>query len=928
MGKADRFDHSYISVFALAFGCIIGCGCFSMPGMFFIPKAGVVGFLIGLFFATLIALITCNNYIGLSHEVNNAGSSYQIIKGVFGKDHGFFGSWALLLTYLCVLFTNVKALAYIVRYLLGDRFLQLAHYTIMGNDVYSSDIFLSIALMVIFAFFVYRGHKFTLGLIKILSFVFIFSVVVLFIEIMFRADTAQLFSPAFSAVSDISNTAKVISIAVLSPWLFVGFETVSHIVPTYKLSLKKTFEVSGWAIIVGALMYAMVTLIVNAAVPNGFRSWEDLVMASDQVFMALNEAPPFYGIAQYLGTAGVVVFLIAVITAISGLILGYMMVSLHTIQILADDDLSFKQFRSDRPNGRFYGLLFIILVSLPLTFFGMNVAKWVMNVATLSISIVYFYISLGAFYKANNRLVTKVTGIIGVIFTILIFGIMLVPNSFTVSFLDKQEYMILSVWSLFGLICYRYVLLNDKKAELGKSMMTWILMFFLLFYSTNMWTHYQMEDDLLINTEPTEISSILTTNNLIRTIVIIIALIMLFELFGIMLQRSSDLGSKIKKAEIKNKAKNSMLSGMSHDIRTPLNAIVGFTDLALQDTDDPKKMESYLRKIKLSGGHLLELINDVLTMNQIDNGKLEFKEVNVNLPALIKGLKDNESFKVESKEVDIETDIHQMDNENVMCDPNRLGQALVYLIKNAIKYTPVNGKVVIGAMQLSEEKEGKALYEIFIRDGGQGMPEYLIKYISDRIEDADPTVDDDQGSGLGLALSKCMIDLMDGKIKIESLSSGNTEVYITIELPVTENDDTNEKEEENGVDLYGKRVLVVDDIMINRQIVVEMLAMYGMETEEAKDGNEAYEMVAKALPGHYDVILMDIQMPVMNGFESAKMIRRLDDPINAAVPIIAMTANAFDEDRNKAILSGMIDFVPKPIDREHLINTITKVFGG
>ncbi|MBQ1546840.1 MAG: response regulator, partial [Lachnospiraceae bacterium] len=239
---------------------------------------------------------------------------------------------------------------------------------------------------------------------------------------------------------------------------------------------------------------------------------------------------------------------------------------------------------------------------------------------------------------------------------------------------------------------------------------------------------------------------------------------------------------------------------------------------------------------------------------------------------------------------------------------------------SAVKNTKEDDRIIIGVMQLSEAEEGKALYEFFVKDNGKGV-------VRTGEDNGTYTAEDTEGTGLGTAIAKEFVRLVGGHIEIENMPDEGNAVYVTMEMDVTDKEVSMKNADITSV-LYGRRALIVDDIMINRQIVIAILNAYGIEAEEASDGEEALERVSKALPGHFDFILMDIQMPKMNGFDASKKIRDLSDPVNASVPIFALTANVFDEDREKAYEAGMNGFIAKPIEKDYFIDTLYKTFKG
>ena len=535
----------------------------------------------------------------------------------------------------------------------------------------------------------------------------------------------------------------------------------------------------------------------------------------------------------------------------------------------------------------------------------------------------------------------------------------------------------------------------------------------------------------------------------------------------VMSDRTSDwkmnqaLSEAVRAAETANKAKSTFLSNMSHDIRTPMNAIIGFTTLAVSNIDDKKRVQDYLGKILSSSNHLLSLINDILDMSRIESGKIHLEETEVSLSEVLHDLKTIISGQIHAKQLELYMDVMDVTNEDVYCDKTRLNQVLLNLLSNAVKFTPAGGTVSVRIRQCHGTQKGSELYEIRVKDNGIGMSQEFVQKIFSPFErERTSTVSRTQGTGLGMAITKNIVDMMGGTIEVQTEQDKGTEFIVRLpfrtqpehqrtekiaeleglkalvvdddfntcdsvtkmlvrvgmrsewtlsgreavlrarqsmelgdafhayiidwRLPdmngieVTRQirslgDDTpiiiltaydwsdieaeakaagvtafcakplfmsdiretlmtaigqSQSEPEDSVlpaagsDFRGRCILLVEDNELNREIAVEILNEYGFLVDTAKNGAEAVEKVKNSTPGNYDLVLMDVQMPVMNGYEATKEIRALDNPALAGITILAMTANAFDEDRKKALGCGMDGFLSKPIVIEELISTL------
>ena len=529
-------------------------------------------------------------------------------------------------------------------------------------------------------------------------------------------------------------------------------------------------------------------------------------------------------------------------------------------------------------------------------------------------------------------------------------------------------------------------------------------------------------------------------------------------------QINQALSDAVAAAETANRAKSTFLSNMSHDIRTPMNAIIGFTTLALSNIDDKDRVKDYLAKTLASSNHLLSLINDVLDMSRIESGKIHLEEVEVNLSDVLHDLKTIVSGKIYAKQLELYMDATDVTDEDVYCDKTRLNQILLNLLSNAIKFTPAGGTVSVRVRQLAGKVHGCGQYEFRIKDNGIGMsPEFAQKIFEPFERERTSTVSRIQGTGLGMAITKNIVDMMGGTIEVQTAQGKGSEFIICLPLrtqdehrpveKITEleglkalvvdddfntcdsvtkmlvkvgmraewtlsgkeavlrarqsiemsdvyhayiidwrlpdmngievtrqirslHDDTpiiiltaydwsdieveakaagvtafcskpmfmsdlretlmsalgqkrtdasQELLPEEDADFKDRHILLVEDNELNREIAQEILREYGFRVDTAENGAVAVEKVRTAAPGSYDLVLMDVQMPVMDGYTATRQIRALEDPALAGIPILAMTANAFDEDRRNAMESGMNGFLSKPIVIGDLVQELHKI---
>lgn len=387
------------------------------------------------------------------------------------------------------------------------------------------------------------------------------------------------------------------------------------------------------------------------------------------------------------------------------------------------------------------------------------------------------------------------------------------------------------------------------------------------------------------------------------------------------------LQDTLSMAESASHAKTMFLSNMSHDIRTPMNAIIGFTTLALNHISEQAMVKTYLDKIKSSSNHLLSLINDVLDMSRIESGKMKINKTVSTVEKIVGDVDTVMQSQIQMKHLEYSLIKRGNLTRPVMMDGLRLNQILINIVGNAVKYTPEYGKVQFMITEMPSISDNTSSYQFRIKDNGIGMSKKFLEKIFTPFErDENKAIAKIQGTGLGLAITKSLVDIMEGSIFVKSEEGKGSEFLVCFDLENAKEGELSVEEKKENVyessvidSFKDVRILLVEDNELNREIATELLKSVGFILDEAENGSQAVQMVNDSPAGYYKVILMDVMMPVMNGYESTKKIRSLEDKAKANVPIIAMTANAFEEDKNQAIECGMDKFVSKPFDINDLL---------
>ncbi len=386
------------------------------------------------------------------------------------------------------------------------------------------------------------------------------------------------------------------------------------------------------------------------------------------------------------------------------------------------------------------------------------------------------------------------------------------------------------------------------------------------------------------------------------------------------MKREDEYRKQVEKA--RNEAKNDFLANMSHDIRTPMNAIVGYTNIALNHMGDEEMIRSSLSKIESSSHYLLSLINDILDISKIESGKMQLNEGRCDLSGIFERIEDITELQAKQKSLEISYDHESVKHTLVIADELRIEQILVNIVSNAIKYTPEKGKVDLKCLE-EEITEGKSRYRFVVSDTGIGISEEYLPHIFESFtREERTTINRVQGTGLGLAITAKVVEMMHGIITVDSKVNEGSVFTVELTLPHADASVAEEKEIKRAEDLSGKRILLVEDNFVNAEIATMILSSAGMRITRAENGRIAVDLISED-PDAFDAVLMDLQMPVMNGYEASEEIRKMGKD-EKVLPIIALSANAFDEDVRRAKEAGMNDHIAKPFTPETILSVLSR----
>ena len=1090
---------SLLGAWALSFGCAVGWGAFMMPGNSFLPVAGPLGTVLGIAFGGLIMLIVGVNYSYMLRTYPDAGGAYSYVKHSFDLDHGFVAAWFLLLTYVAVIWANATALPLIGRFLLGSIFQFGMHYRIAGFDIYLGELLLAIGALVVCSLLCLRGRA-ALRVQIVMALVLFGGVLVCSVSVFSKLEGGlRSLAPAFAPGR--SPFTGMLTIVAMAPWAFVGFESISHSVPEFRFSTAKALPVMGIALLTGAAAYSLLAVIAATTQPAGFESWPAYIAALGDLDIS-EAAPTFYAVRTAMGPVGTPVLVFTVLGGVITGLVGNTIAASRLLHAMAKDGMMPAKLGQLDKNGLpRHAVLLILFVSVFIPLFGRTAVGWIVDVTTVGAAIVYAYTSACALRLAHRRKDRFVSacGLTGVVISLIFLLYYLIPNLLAVTALSRESYLILALWSVLGLIVFRMLLVQDKTRSMGHSTIVWIVMLSLTLFTSLVWMrqssvavaynavnniheYYEQQIDDSSNGTPPDpleaeeyvdrqlesISDALWQKSLVQIAFVVISVITLVNIYDTIHKREKKVEREKVLAEESSRAKTSFLSNMSHEIRTPMNAIIGLDNIALKEPDLPPRTREHLEKIGASARHLLSLINDILDMSRIESGRMVLKEEEFAFRDFLDQINVIINGQCQDKGLNYSCNIIGQVCDFYIGDSMKLKQVLINILGNAVKFTPESGSVTFTVEQIARTSEQCTL-RFLMKDTGIGMSKEFLPKIFDTFSQEDSGTANRYGStGLGMAITKNLVEMMNGDISVESEKGVGTTFTVTVTLkpsarsfsqdqhaslpkglrilvvdddevaleharivlhdigieadtasdaPEALNrirscwdkgepyqilmtdmympgmdglalaecvrkfdkgqtsililtgyswDDIQEPAKQFGISgivskplftdsvlnelhsillkrgdiaapkpepaaakepdsLEGLRVLMAEDIDLNAEILTDLLEMEGIRSEHAENGQIALEMFSQHEADYYDAILMDVRMPVMDGLKATAAIRALPRPDAKEIPIIAMTANAFDEDVQNSLHVGMNAHLSKPVEPENLYKTLREL---
>ena len=922
----DRYL-SPLDVWGMAFGCMVGWGVVAMPGTTFLPVAGPAGTALAMLIGMVIMLIIAANFSYLMGRNSMTGGVYSYTKEAFGRDHAFLSSWFLCLSYLTIVFLNGTALFFVVRILFSNAAQNGPHYTVAGNNIYIGEAVISVLVLAGIGALYVKAKPALQRILTVLAVVMMAGVVITaFFCIPAALSNAALTTFGFRGLN---RGYAVFSLVILSPWAYVGFEVTSFDTAHYRFPVKKSGKIIAVSILAAAFAYISMALVAVSSVPDGFASWQDYIGRMDSL-SGVASVPTFFAAEARMGTAGLVIMTATAVAAILTGIIGGYRAATRVLSTMAEDRILSEKFSETT-----FSIMFIMVLSIILSLLGRNTLNWFVDLTSFGAIVGFGYTSAAAYKIAKtegNRHILF-TGIIGTAVSVLFAIVQLVPRLSAMEAMGSQAFLLLSLWCLLGFVFYWRTVVRSTLTEYSGMSTSGVVLFSILVYAALMWIAKRLTASETMD----EMRGAITIRGIILLLIIFTGLGVMLYVQNVVREKHEAVEREKIHAVESSLAKSQFLFNMSHDIRTPMNAIIGYTTLARRESD-LTAVHEYLDKIDNSSQHLLALINDILEMSRIESGRIELEFMPVDLCALFDGMKELFSEQMKQKRISYSVHTGQVRNRFVWCDRKNLNRVLLNVLSNAYKFTPEDGTVTLSVWESGDGENGYGSYEIRVQDNGIGMSKEFADRMFDAFErERTSTVSGIEGTGLGMSITKSIVDLMGGTIEVMSSPGSGTTIIIRLKFKLAEEKDIPDEERKAAeisvsddtknteVDFSEKRLLLVEDNLINMEIADMILTQAGFTVEKAENGRIAVDLVRDSEPGYYDAILMDIQMPEMDGYEATRAIKALDNPALAGIPVLAMTANAFKEDVEAAREAGMCAHIAKPIDVNVLMSTLRSV---
>ena len=931
-----------------------------MPWTTFLPKAGPLGTVLGLLAGGLVMIVIAWNYHFMVNRCPGPGGVYTYATKAFGADHGFLCAWFLCFVYVSITWMDAAVLAYFMQHAWGIGLKFGFHYKVAGYEVGLGHILLSASAIAIAALICCR-RRLAAGIQTVLAIVFAIGTVACFLAALLHHEGGlQTMKPAFAAGGG-SHYMQVFAIIALSPWMFVGFESISHSSDEFCFPRRRTFSVLVATLGLGVLAYVLLAFIPVLAptfVPGeSFTTWSDAVTHLNQPNdIAFATAARAFSLNKW----GLLITTTTFFAAIFTNLIGNTVAASRLLGAMADDGSApawVGRKNADSVPGN--AILVIACVSIFIFALGETVIGVVVDLSLVGAALAYAYTSAATFRLAREEgsRLAQVTGAAGMLLSLTVIVLFLAPTvSSGTGTMDTESYLVLIAWCIVGLVMFLFVYHHDRLRRFGKSPVVWLALLATILALSVMWgrkvtytatdlvfdsiVHIHnrvcpaghgagadVQDSLslalreALRGKQYQVSRSIMGFNLVQMSFTVLSLILMLCLFVILRRRERDL--EREKAE----AKSYFFSTVSHDIRTPLNAIIGFSEMLKTGSLPEAEREQAVDSIAMSGKTLLALINDVLDLSKLESGKMEISPEPTDCQRLMRGVVD--AFRVAGGKSGIELLCHTETMPPLMLDPQRLRQIVFNLFGNAVKFTE-RGHVELRASYERAKGADAGTFRLAVEDTGCGISEEDLKRIASAYVQVGSRTARNRGTGLGLAICKQLAAAMGGELGMSSIQGKGSTFTVTIRdvKPAPEDATTSRASVSNAapgkVDQpqcnRPRRILLVDDNKVNLLVLKAMLkGILPCETTMALDGAEALKELKAPGAEPFDLVLTDLWMPTMDGEALVRAIRA--DSSLASLRVAVVTADV--ELRDKASSMGFDGILLKPVTVESLRRFLT-----
>ena len=955
MTNRNSWPHlSAFGAWAIAFGCAVGWDVLVLPLTEFLPKAGPAGALIGLACGALAMAVIAWNFHFMIGKCPGPGGVYSYAKKAFGHDHGYICAWFLCLAYAAIVWADAQMLTVVVRYLIGGDPLHFGFkYHVAGFRVCLGDIVIvATAMAAVVALTVRR--RIAAAVQSVLAVALAVGLVVCFCAAAFgHVGGVASMHPFFSPKGG-SPISQILGVLMITPWLFVGIESISSMSAEFNFPVRRSCGIMAAAIVATVAAYVAALLIPVLASGGGEAGWSAAIASSGDA-----NARAFDLVKGTLGGAGTAALGLALGGALFTNLVGNTVVASRLLAAMADDGAMPRWLgRKDGALSARNAIFVIALIAVATSALGQTVIEVIVDIAIVGTAVAYAYTS-GATFKmarAEGDRVSAATGLVGLVFSAAIAFVFLLPV-FSAT-MGTVSYLVLVLWCIAGLVFFLLIFRREGSRRFGRSSVVWVSLFLVILVLSHLWTRQtageamrdayediaKSHDSACRRNSPDGapptcgmswkedlrrdlgvVRSTIIRNSVVQSGLNVLAIALMIAVYVILRRRELDMERE------KAKAKSFFFSTVSHDIRTPLNAIIGFSEMLKSGFSTEEERVQAVDSIIASGKTLLGLVNDVLDLSKLESGKMEILPEPTDCAKLLREVAD--AFRVASAKSGVEVRCRADAMPALMLDPQRLRQIAFNLVGNAVKFTQ-KGFVEVRA-SFSE-----GTLSLAVEDTGCGISEEDLGRIGSAYVQVGSKMSRNGGTGLGLAICRQLATAMGGRIDVVSkLGKGSTFTVTIPGVKVVESGGV----KSGGVKSGGVeelthplthspthplnnsptclRILIVDDSKMNIMVLKAQLKNLGQfEVASAGDGQEALELLRSKGANSFDLVLTDMWMPRMDGEGLVKAIRA--DPLLSGLRVVVVTADV--EFRAKFDAVGFDDLLLKPVTRASLVELLAK----